>query len=357
MRINMAKNRDALNLSMSTFEEASNASSDTYVNFRLPTDSLILSIDKHSMKQLALEIGPDLVYYMAETGIGTNECIEKGCLPVLSHFYQSIPNLMDLERRNVWSKMSELRGLDWDKTRFIKTLQGLSAYMAECDWQLNEPDNTIEYFRNNQAYGFCEAVVLYCMIRKNRPTKIIEVGSGMSSRVIATAIRANAKEDKSYIPEYIIVDPYSNIDISLYPYRTTLIKKKVELIDISFFQSLAENDILFIDSSHVCKIGSDVNYEILDVLPALCSGVLIHFHDICIPYEYPKVYATNPSFRMFWTEGYLLQAFLAYNKDFLTILPMSYMLNKFASEVRPLFPEMEDSHYGGCSIWIKRVKS
>jgi len=100
--------------------------------------------------------------------------------------------------------------------------------------------------------------------------------------------------------EYVIIDPYP-LDIIKNELKniTKLIIEKGELLDSAFFDQLQKNDILFIDSGHTVKTGSDVNYLILDILPRIKPGVVIHFHDISLPYEYPKIYYTNPQFRVF----------------------------------------------------------
>ncbi len=110
------------------------------------------------------------------------------------------------------------------------------------------------------------------------------------------------KEHPEIMPEYTIIDPHPSEMISggRLPGLTRLIAERVEGAPDPFVD-LIENDILLIDSSHTGKIGGDVNYLILDVLPRLAPGVIIHFHDIALPYEYPKAYHTNPHFRVFWT--------------------------------------------------------
>ena len=157
--------------------------------------------------------------------------------------------------------------------------------------------------------------------------------------------------------EYIIVDPYpgSIVENNL-PGVTQLVKQRCELLDIDFFKQLGKNDILFIDSSHMARIGSDVNYLILEVLPNLASGVIIHFHDINLPFEYPKAYATNPRFRMFWTEAYLLQAFLCLNTKFEILLAMSYLTAEKGEVLHNSFPLYDpDKHIlTSGSFWIRR---
>jgi len=305
------------------------------------------------IEEAAKTIGPEVVHYMASTGQGTNECMEKGCLPVLAHFYQPIPDLKDLEERKVWDKVSELKGIEWKPKEYLKNLKELSVYADECDWPDDPTDDPMQFYTNNASFSYGCASALHSMIRKIKPKRVIEVGSGKSSLVIADAIKANKTDT-----EYTIIDPYSSIEnTELFPKNTKLVLEQVENIDLSTFKKLSENDILFIDSSHVCKIGSDVNFEILEVLPSLKKGVYIHFHDIPLPYEYSKTYATAPGFRMFWTESYLLQAFLSNNDNFKIILPMAYIQKSHTEEFRKLFPKGDSAtSWGSGSIWIKRVK-
>ena len=132
--------------------------------------------------------------------------------------------------------------------------------------------------------------------------------------------------------------------------------ERVELLDPQFFDRLERNDVLFIDSSHTVRIGGDVNFLILDVLPRLAPGVLVHFHDIGMPYEYPKTYATNPSFRMLWTEAYLLQAFLACNDSHDVLLAMAYLMVERSAEFRAAFPAYDPARHASISgsFWIAR---
>jgi len=305
--------------------------------------------------QIAQLYGPDVVQYMALTGAYSNECIERGVLPVAAHFYQPIPNLKDLEERNIWELISPMNGIEWDISHFIEYLKELSEYASECSWPNEPTGNPMDFHINNTCFSYGCATALHSMIRKYKPKRIIEVGSGNSSKVIAAAITANREESIGYSVNYSIIDPYSDIDVSIFPAGTELIKQAVERMDVGFFDSLEKNDLLFIDSSHTCKIGSDVNFEILDVLPTLKEGVFVHFHDIELPNEYSKTYAYLPTFRMFWTEAYLLQAFLIGNKDWEILLPLSWFQRNNAELFRELFPKGNDAVlWGSSSFWIRR---
>jgi len=299
-----------------------------------------------------------IILEMAQTGIGTDECLELGCLPVPVHFYSPIPDLKDLEQRKVWDRRSGLLGIDFrPQEQEALLLQLGKNYGQECRWPEQPTNRPFEFHTHNGCFGFGCAAGLHCMIRHLKPQRIIEVGSGFSSLVISSAIRLNSDESSQNC-DYTIVDPYPRDDHvpGTLPGLTRLIRDRVELLSPSFFDQLAQNDILFIDSSHVSKIGSDVNFLILDVLPRLAPGVAVHFHDIDLPYEYPKVYATNPTFRMFWTEAYLLQAFLTHNDRWEILLGMAYLMKERINAFCSAFPyfDLKRNWANSGSFWIRR---
>jgi hypothetical protein len=188
------------------------------------------------------------------------------------------------------------------------------------------------------------------MIRYARPRRIIEVGSGYSSCVTLDT-------NELFFDNRIVctfVEPY--------PQRLHMLLRQgdlehIEILDLSVqrvpldrFRALEANDILFIDSTHVAKIGSDVNYVFAEILPALRPGVYVHFHDIFYPFEYPKEWIYEGRA---WNEAYLLRGFLAFNSAYEIIL-FNTFLERFHRErfVRrmPLCLKNE-----GASIWLRRV--
>jgi hypothetical protein len=193
-------------------------------------------------------------------------------------------------------------------------------------------------------------------LRHYKPRQVFEIGSGFSSLVLSDALIRNAAE--GHPCEYTIVDPYPShlLDGGKLPALTKIISERVELTDTSLYESLGENDVLFIDSGHTVRTGGDVNFLFLDVIPRLAPGVLVHFHDIGLPYEYPEVYFTNPTFRVFWTESYLLQSFLAFNSQFEVLLGMNYLMinkKKEFSEAFPLYDPSKQKAISG-SFWMRR---
>lgn len=302
-----------------------------------------------------------LVRRMAESGEGTDACLDLDCLPMLVHYYSPVPDIKDLHKREIWTKVADLTGIDFNVENQLAFLAEVGAqYGRECDWPLDKTANKYQFFVNNNSFNFGCAASLHTIIRHFRPKRIIEIGSGNSSRVISAAVSENRKSTPDHFLEYTIVDPYPD-EAALFglPNLTHIKKDRVELLDPSFFNQLEENDLLFIDSGHSVKIGGDVNYLILQILPRLAHGVVIHFHDIPLPYEYPEVYYTNPAFRMFWTESYLLQAFLSFNSDFEILLGMAYLMVNHLdvfSNAFPMFdPKIHEASAG--SFWIRRKAS
>jgi predicted O-methyltransferase YrrM len=190
-----------------------------------------------------------------------------------------------------------------------------------------------------------DALVAYCMVRHFQPRLIIEVGSGFSSLVLGDAVAKNT--DSSLI----CIEPFPREFLREgFPGLQSLIEQKVQDIDLDFFAQLESRDILFIDSSHTVKIGGDVNYLFLEVLPRLKPGVIVHVHDIFLPFEYRRDWVLD-EFR-FWTEQYLLQAFLTFNSEFEVLMANNYLNQYHEEALKAAFPDL--SSWGGGSFWMRR---
>lgn len=298
-----------------------------------------------------------LVTWMARSGAGTDACMKKGSLPLPVHYYSPVPDLDDLKRRDVWSRRSDLPGVDFRPEAQVAYLLELGVkYGQECAWPAEPANNPSEFYTENMSFGFGCAAAAHCIIRDRKPKRLIEIGSGRSSLVLSAALEFN-ESDGAQPAEYTVVDPYPSPLLEVVPgTRPTVIAERVEVIDAGFFEQLERGDILFIDSGHVVRIGGDVNFLVLDVLPRLKPGVVVHFHDIGLPYEYPEVYATNPAFRMLWTEAYLLQAFLACNSEFEVLLGMAYLMHDRPEVFRQAFPLFDPARHKSVSgsFWIAR---
>lgn len=248
-------------------------------------------------------------------------------LPV--DYYSPIPDTRILRKKeNLWSRELPLFGIDFNVEGQKRLLETICPPFRDeyLSFPREKTDNSLQYYLNNGSFGFVSGQMHYCIIRYFKPRRIIEVGSGYSTLASLTALKKNAEE--GYACEFAAVEPYppwflENGALGI----KQLIKEKVEDIDISFFESLSENDLLFIDSTHTVKIGGDVNFLILEVLPKLDKGVMVHIHDIQFPYEYFKSYSLQNHY--FWQEQYLIQAFLMYNRSFRILWCASYMHHKY----------------------------
>lgn len=274
------------------------------------------------------------------------------------HFHSPLPDLADLERREVWDRRSDLVGIDFRPEAQVALLRRLAhEFGHECDWPVRPTGDPYRFNTYNDSFSYGCAASTHCVLRHFKPLHVMEIGSGFSSLVIGSALLLNASDGAHPPAEYTIIDPrpLRVIEEGL-PGVTRLIRQRVELLDLSFFGGLSENDVLFIDSGHTVRMGGDVNYLMLDVLPRLPRGVIVHFHDIPLPGEYPKVYATNPRFRVFWTESYLLQDFLCFNSQFEVLLAMAYLTADWSEELLAAFPCYDPAKHLATSgsFWIRR---
>lgn len=295
--------------------------------------------------------------HIATEGYQSNICLKQGFLPVPVHYYSPIPDIHDLVERSVWNKKSILSGIDFNEQKQLDLLERIgNSYGSECNWSALPSGKALDFFTENNSFGFGCAAGLHGIIRSFKPKRIIEVGSGQSSRIIAQAIHLNANLNKQQC-QYTIIDPYPQEFITHESIGyTELVQERVELTNSARFQSLQKNDILFIDSGHTVRIGGDVNYLFLDILPQLKPGVFVHIHDINLPYEYPKAYALNEHFRQFWTEQYLLQSFLTHNSEFEIVLAVYSLMKDHKTQFIKAFPHYTPQEHKSMSgsFWIRR---
>lgn len=203
-----------------------------------------------------------------------------------NHFYEPIPDTRTL-KDELWSNNSELVGININEKYQIHILSEFSS-MFKMEYEAfpqnkRDVEAPFDYYVNNGGFESVDGEILYCMIRSFKPKRILEVGSGNSTYLSAQAILKN-KEENGHECELIVVEPYPNNVLKTgFPGLSELIPAKIQDIPLAEFSKLEENDILFIDSSHVLKIGSDVQYEYLEILPRLNKGVIVHIHDIFLP--------------------------------------------------------------------------
>jgi len=268
------------------------------------------------------------------------------------HHYSAIPALAEIlaeENRIFAVHGRELPALDLREAAQLELMTRFKTYYDEQPFPAQRDDRT-RYWFENPGYSYSDAIVLYCMIRHASPRRIIEVGSGYSSCV---TLDTNERFFANRIA-CTFIEPYPELLRSLLRpadlERVEIVPERLQTVPLERFRALEAGDVLFIDSTHVSKAGSDVNYVVFEILPALRTGVFIHFHDVFYPFEYPKDWIVGGRT---WTEAYLLRAFLAYNRSFEVVFFNTFLEHfheqRFAEEM-PLCLRNP-----GGSLWLRKV--
>jgi predicted O-methyltransferase YrrM len=243
--------------------------------------------------------------------------------------------------------------IDTDKIKV--TLSRLSTYAGECNWPEQFAGEGV-YYAQNPGFSYSSGILLHTMIRAFNSRRVIEIGSGYSTLASLDALRLNYPDNGFKLT---CIEPYPHRwledTVARHPNAVELLKRKAEEVDLQTYLMLEEGDIFFIDSSHISKLNSDVNYLYLRVLPRLKPGVIIHIHDIYIPYEYPRVHFYGKP-RYYWNEQYFVQAFLTGNKDFEVILPGYYAQTDMQADFCTAFPGFDPAKYRRTSsFWLRKV--
>ncbi len=272
---------------------------------------------------------------------------------VPNHFYHPIPDTSTLppELFTTETKMPGASMNDAGQLALLETFA--SEFRDEYEALPREPTGVpYDFHMNNEMFGPVDAEIYYCMIRHFKPRRIMEIGSGYSTRLAAKAALRNA--DEGHPCELIAIEPYPKDYLQTgFPGLSRLIAQPVQKVPMAEFEKLGENDILFIDSSHILKTGSDVWYEFLEVLPRMAKGVITQVHDICLPAEYPTQLVMQD--RMFFTEQYLLQAFLTHNDKYEVLWGRHYMHLHHPDKLKAAFSSYKPKNDWGGSFWIRRI--
>lgn len=270
---------------------------------------------------------------------------------VMSDYYSPIPKLDQLPE-DIWDRRSILGGVDLRVEQAIELIEAeLAPFVAELDMPESGPVPPGTFFLQNENYESVDAELLYAVLRARKPRRVVELGSGFSTLLIGEAARRNAADGVA--SEHVAYDPFPRAQIlgEAPPAPTRFEPISATDVPLETFQSLEAGDVLFVDTTHTVKLGSDVNHIVLDVLPVLAPGVLVHFHDIFLPYEYPRAWFEEMQY--YWAEQYLLQAFLAFNDSFEVVIPALAVAREHPNRLAAVVPSFVPGKQPG-AIWLAR---
>jgi hypothetical protein len=266
------------------------------------------------------------------------------------HYYSPIPDLGEVRRRHVElfeSYPPSLPGIDLRSGEQLELITQLATFYGEMPFT-DAGDPSLRYKFDNDFFAHGDAIVLYSMLRLHRPNRYVEIGSGWSS-----ALTLDVRDLFFDEPlECVFVEPYPDrLDMLLRPEdhsSTRVLREPLQQVWQDVVAEIAPGDFLFIDSSHVGKIGSDVLTELHEMIPRLPPGVHVHLHDIFYPFEYPSYWVYEGRF---WNEAYLLRALLTDNPKLQIDCFNSYLATFHLDEMKALLPVWAQNTGG--SIWLQ----
>jgi hypothetical protein len=271
------------------------------------------------------------------------------------HFYSPVVDVGDVASRAaaIWPPQPVVQGIDFDDGSHRRVLEEVfPKFMGDFDYpeQLLPGSAPTQFFTANDQFGWLDARALFVLLRQWRPRRLIEVGSGYSSLLIADINRRWF----DCAMTFICIEPYPPAFLKApVPGISRLIASQVQSLSLAEFTALEAGDVLFIDSSHVSKTGSDVNFLYFDVLPHLQPGVRIHIHDVFLPHDYPREWVLEQ--KRSWNEQYLVRALLMYSSALRVEFGCAYAFHAHRERVAAALGRPLDRAFGGASLWLKKI--
>ncbi len=266
------------------------------------------------------------------------------------HFYSPLPSDAEIDafaRRQ--PVLGEVPGVDLREADQLALLAELAPFYPDLPFT-DDGAAGFRYRFVNPSYSYADGIFLYSMLRWLEPCRLVEVGSGFTS---ALTLDVNQHFLAGRL-ECCFVEPHPELLLSLMTDddrgRATVIPARVQDVELEVFTNLAAGDILFVDSTHVAKVGSDVNHLFFEVLPRLAPGVLVHVHDVFPAFEYPLTWLREGRA---WNEQYLLRAFLQFNQAFRIRLFGSYLVRRHPAWFAEHMPLCLKNPGG--ALWMERV--
>jgi len=297
---------------------------------------------KQGYTQLLFRVGPSMEW--------------AGFQVLPTHYYSPVPSLRALRGDPaVLNEPSTLPGIDLAVDRQREMVDRLAEFADEV--AALDAYEAVEGRSSGEGYGVADAEILYTWLRATKPKRMIEVGSGVSTHYAAMALAANGATGE--VATLTCIEPFrwhGLRDLATEHVHVEVVRSLVQDVELSVFEQLEPGDLLFIDSTHVVKSGSDTGFLVLEVLPRLAPGVVVHIHDIPLPFEFvnPDVILRE---HMFWNEVALIRAFLMFNETFAVSLASFWMAREQPDVLRRAVPSLgRPGVVPPCSLWIERVR-
>ena len=267
------------------------------------------------------------------------------------HFYSPIVDPADAiaNAARIWPEPpADVAGIEFDDASHRHVLETLfPRFYHDFDYpEEGAPDEELAaYYVRNSQFSWLDARALFVLLREWRPSRVIEVGSGYSTLLIADVARRFLGGACSITA----IEPYPRPFLS--KIGVELIEAKVQDVPLAVFDTLERGDVLFIDSSHVAKTGSDVNHLFFEILPRLRPGVRIHVHDVFLPADYPKYWVVDEN--RSWNEQYVLRALLMYSTRFRVVFGSFNAYARHRDALARALGVAPEATYGGGSLWLE----
>ncbi len=276
----------------------------------------------------------------------------------IGHFYSPIvnPSEVEAEAEQLWRERLELPGIDFNDQNHQRVLDDVfPVLIGDYDYPEHAPaedEDLDSFYTRNSQFSWLDSRLLFVLLRHWQPSRIIEVGSGYSSLLMADV---NHRFLDGRV-EICCIEPYPRPFLRRgIPGIAQVIEERVQIVPQTLYDELEAGDILFIDSSHVSKTGSDVNELLLEVVPNLRPGVRIHVHDIFLPAEYPRHWVID-EYRS-WNEQYLPRALLTHSSGFRVLFGSNYAFLKYPERVLAALGPGVRRAFGGGSFWFERTET
>jgi hypothetical protein len=268
------------------------------------------------------------------------------------HFYSPIVDPVEADRHHATLEAArmptQLPDVALDRAEMIALWRSLLPYLLSMPFKAGQAE-PFRYMFDNPAYSWGDGSMLHAMLRHHRPKRLIEIGSGWSSACTLDTV-------EHYLDnrcELTFIEPYPQLLLDLIgnsARRVRLIGEPVQQVPPRTFEALQADDILFIDSTHVLRTGSDVCYELFEILPRLARGVVVHIHDMFWPFEYPRHWAVDQN--RSWNELYAVRAFLSGNEQWRILMFNDYMARVERPLIEATYPDL--LHNSGGALWLRR---